>query len=194
MKPIHWRRTVLGRYLRHLPRPKHFRGTWIHRCCGDRLLASELWTPTRQRFAAGLAVGSFFAMIPVPFQMLAAALIAYITRVNIPIAVTATWISNPLTYPVMMYAQYRLGCLLLAREPIHLKSEHLLAEISSAPVPYFAGVFPSAALMSLVVYPITLKLWDYGNALIQEAKRKREAMRLAKKTIAKPASPESSIH
>lgn len=193
MKPIHWRRTALGRYLRHLPRPKHFRGTWLHRCCGDRLLAAELWTPTRQRFAAGLAVGAFFAMIPVPFQMLAAALIAYITRVNIPIAVTATWISNPFTYPFVIFAQYCLGCFLLSREPIHLKSEHLLGEISKAPVPYFTGVFPSAILLALVLYPITLKVWTIGEAFLLNAKIQREAARLAKKGARQLDSTENAM-
>jgi uncharacterized protein (DUF2062 family) len=193
MKPIHWRRTALGKYLRHLPRPKQFRGTWLHRCCGDRLLASELWTPTRQRFAAGLAVGAFFAMIPVPFQMLAAALIAYITRVNIPIAVAATWISNPFSYPVVIYAQYRLGCFILSREPIQLHGEHLLGEISKAPVPYFTGVFPSAAILALVLYPITLKVWDWGYAWIHAAKVKREAAQFAKKAAPASCSTENAV-
>lgn len=193
MKPIHWRRTALGRYLRHLPRPKHFRGTWLHRCCGDRLLAAELWTPTRQRFAAGLAVGAFFAMIPVPFQMPASALIAYITRVNIPIAVAATWISNPFTYPVVVFAQYRLGCFLLSREPIHLQSEHLLGEISKAPVPYFTGVLPSAILLALVLYPITLKVWNIGEAFLMKAKFQREAVRLGKKAAPTQKSAENAV-
>ena len=157
------------------------------------MLAAELWTPTRQRFAAGLAVGAFFAMIPVPFQMLAAAMIAYITRVNIPIAVAATWISNPFSYPFVIYAQYRLGCFMLSREPMHLQSEHLLGEISKAPVPYFTGVFPSAALLAVVVYPLTLKAWDWGNEWIQNAKIKREAARLEKKSRAVRRSVESPI-
>ena len=57
MKPIHWRRTKLGKYLRHLPRRKHIKGTMVHRLFGDRLFDSELWHPTRQRFASGMALG-----------------------------------------------------------------------------------------------------------------------------------------
>ena len=45
--------------------------------------------------------------------MLAAALIAYLARVSIPAAIASTWISNPLTTPLILYAQYNLGSLLV---------------------------------------------------------------------------------
>jgi uncharacterized protein (DUF2062 family) len=157
------------------------------------LLSPDLWAPTRQRFAAGLAVGAFFSMIPVPFQMIASALISYITRVNIPIAVTATWISNPFSYPFIIYIQYRLGCFLLDREPIQLQAEHLLGEISKAPVAYFTGVFPSAVILVLIVYPITLKAWDLGHLMIHRAKLKRDAARLAKLANRAPEPSENAM-
>ena len=124
------------------------------------MFAQELWQPTRQRFAAGMAVGAFFALLPLPIQMLGAALAAYITRVNIPAAIAATWISNPLTFPVCVYAQYRIGCFLIHREPIHFKSDEMLAIFKSAPWPFLVGVVPSALLLALIVYPLTLFIWD----------------------------------
>jgi uncharacterized protein (DUF2062 family) len=176
MKPIHWRRTKIGKYLRHLPRPKHIRGTWIHRCCGERLFAPELWHPTRQRFAAGMAVGAFFAMMPpLPFQMLGAALIAYITRVNVPAALAATWISNPFTFPICVYVQYRLGCFLLKREPAQLDMDNIVASLASAPMPYLFGILPSAFLLSIIVYPVTLLIWDWATAGIHASKERRQA-------------------
>jgi uncharacterized protein (DUF2062 family) len=172
MKPIHWRRTKLGKYLRHMPRAKHIRGTWLHRRLGERLFAPELWHPTRQRFAAGMAVGAFFALLPLPIQMLAAALMAYITRVNIPAAIAGTWISNPLTFPFCVYAQYRIGCLLTAREAIGFRSHDAFSMLSHAPMPFFVGIVPTALLLAIIVYPLTLLIWDLTATGVQKTHMK----------------------
>lgn len=174
MKPIHWRRTKLGKYLRHLPRRKHIKGTMVHRLFGDRLFDSELWHPTRQRFASGMALGAFFALMPpLPFQMLGAGIIAYITRVNVPAAMTGTWISNPFTTPFIVYFQYRLGCLMMGREPIHIADGQLLSALAAAPLPYMIGVLPSATILALVSYPLTLVFWDLIFSRIEAAKKRK---------------------
>ena len=160
MKPIQWRRGRLGPYLRHMPRVKHIRGTWLHRRLGERLFDPHLWHPTRQRFAAGVAVGSFFALMPAPFQMLAAGLIAYITRVNIPAAIAATWISNPITFPICVYVQYWVGSLILGKGVSDIPTTDLIAVVKHAPVPFLVGAFPTAAALAIIVYPVTLFLWD----------------------------------
>jgi len=173
MKPIHWRRTRFGRYLRHMPRAKHIRGTWLHRRLGDRLFDNELWHPTRQRFAAGMAVGAFFAMMPAPFQMLAAAMIAYFTRVNVPAAFAGTWISNPFTMAFCIYSQYWIGSLILGRSPTDVPTHDLMALIKAAPVPFFVGVIPVAMLLAAVVYPLTLVIWDWAHARLEARRLKR---------------------
>lgn len=164
MKPAQWRRGRFGRFLRHLPRAKNIRGTWLHRRLGDRLFAPELWQPTRQRFAAGAAVGSFFALMPAPFQMLAAGLIAYITRVNVPVAIAATWISNPFTFPFFVYIQYWIGCLILGRGMTGIPTTNLVEVLKHAPVPFLVGAFPAAAALAIIVYPLTLVLWDWTHS------------------------------
>jgi uncharacterized protein (DUF2062 family) len=177
MKPIQWRRTKLGKYLRHLPRRKHIKGTFVHRLFGDRLFESELWHPTRQRFASGMALGAFFALMPpLPFQMVGAGIIAFITRVNVPAALAGTWISNPFTTPFIVYLQYRLGCLMMGREPIHIAEGQLLSSLASAPLPYMLGILPSATVLALVSYPLTLIFWDLIHSRL-EAARKRKAQR-----------------
>jgi uncharacterized protein (DUF2062 family) len=176
MKPIHWRRSRIGKYLRHIPRPKHIRGTWVHRIFGDRMFESELWHPTRTRFAAGMAVGAFFSMMPpLPIQMIGAAVIACITRVNVPAALVGTWISNPFTFLFCAYWQYRIGCFLLGREPGDLQMDHIKATLASAPLPYFAGIIPAGILMALISYPLTLMAWDWVTARIEISKKRRAA-------------------
>lgn len=111
-----------------------------------------------------MAVGAFFSMIPAPGQTLGAALIAYFTRVNVPAAVAATWISNPLTMPVCIYVQYRIGSLILGHGPSEVPTHDILELLKQAPIPFLVGVLPSAALLSLIVYPLTLLLWDVFGA------------------------------
>jgi len=114
-----------------------------------------------------MAVGAFFALIPSPGQTLGAALLAYFTRVNVPAAVAATWISNPLTMPFLIYAQYRLGCLLLGHGPTDVPTHDLWEMVQKAPIPFLVGVLPSAAILSMIVYPLSLVLWDFFTARIR---------------------------
>jgi len=180
MKPLQWRRTRLGRYLRHLPRAKQIRGTWIHRMFGDRLFANELWHPTGQKFATGMAIGAFFALMPLPIQMIAAALAAFFLRANIPAAIAGTWISNPFTFPFCVYFQYRLGCFLTGREPMHFKDPDLLSSLSGAPMPFLVGIIPAGLLLAAATYPVTLILWEWSKRSIHAAKKRRLEMLAAK--------------
>lgn len=111
-----------------------------------------------------MAVGAFFAMLPAPGQTIGAGLIAYFTRVNLPVAVAATWISNPLTMPLCIYVQYRLGSLILGHWQAEIPTHDLIELLKKAPIPFLVGVLPSAAILSLVVYPLTLLIWDIVNA------------------------------
>jgi len=148
------------------------RGTWLHRKLGDRLFAIEMWQPERARFASGCAIGVFFSMMPLPFQMLAAALIAYLARVSIPAAIASTWISNPLTTPMILYAQYNLGSLLVRGSAGATPKDDVLALLSDAPLPLLAGAFISGAILSLAAYPLALAGWDWFGGRFLRPRRK----------------------
>lgn len=77
------------------------------------VLQPELWRFTRRSVPRGIALG-FFLGVLIPFaHSVLAALLAVVVRANVPVAVTATWISNPFTWLVMWPLAYRLGRLLL---------------------------------------------------------------------------------
>ncbi len=64
--------------------------------------------------ALGMAVGIFVAIMPIiPFQTLVAFGLAFIVRGSKSAAVLGTWLSNPLTIPLVYFANYKVGCLLL---------------------------------------------------------------------------------
>jgi uncharacterized protein (DUF2062 family) len=106
-----------------------------------------MWQPERGRFAFGCALGVFFAMMPVPFQMVAAALLAFLVRVNIPAAVACTWASNPLTTPLILFSQDSLGSLVLGVGTDQRKEE-MLALLAQAPWPLLVGAFISGTILS----------------------------------------------
>jgi len=69
----------------------------------------RLWGIRRRTVVPAVAIGFFVAYLPTPGHMLMAALLALLFRVNIPVAVLATWISNPVTMGPMYYFAYRFG-------------------------------------------------------------------------------------
>jgi len=56
-----------------------------------------LWVAHRRRVALGAAVGLAVGVIPLPTQMVLAALAAIAVRANVAAAIAATWLTNPLT-------------------------------------------------------------------------------------------------
>jgi uncharacterized protein (DUF2062 family) len=82
---------------RHLSRL----GTFLHH--------PNLWHLNRRSVAGGVAVGMFSGLIPGPIQMLAAALISIPLRVNLPVAMAATWYTNPFTIGPLYFAAYEIG-------------------------------------------------------------------------------------
>jgi len=69
----------------------------------------NLWHLNRHSVARAFFVGLFCAFLPLPFQMVIAAMIAIPFRANIPISVALVWISNPLTMGPLYYACYLVG-------------------------------------------------------------------------------------
>ena len=70
-------------------------------------------------FAIGLAV----AMTPIYGHMLLAAILAIWLRANLALSVVLVWVSNPLTFPLVLFAEYWLGAQILGvEEKINLAS------------------------------------------------------------------------
>jgi uncharacterized protein (DUF2062 family) len=80
---------------------------------GQRLAEPRLWHLNRRSIAFGLAVGLFVAFMPILGQMFVAAALAILVRVNLPIAVMAVWVTNPVTIAPIYFFSYRLGAYIL---------------------------------------------------------------------------------
>ncbi len=98
------------RFRRLIPSKEKLEGGRLHRFLGERLFAHDLWHFTRRSVAGGMALGVFIAMTPtIGIHMTAAVLAALVLRVNIPVAVAACWIVNPVNAPFVYYMEYKVG-------------------------------------------------------------------------------------
>ncbi len=69
----------------------------------------NLWHLNRHSVAGGVAAGLFGGLVPGPFQMLMAALLAILFRVNLPVAAVTTLYTNPVTWGPLILAAYTIG-------------------------------------------------------------------------------------
>ena len=91
-------------------------GASWRRWLGRAFHEPALWHPTRRSVAGGVAVGLFVSWIPVPLQMLLAAVLASVVRVHVPVSMVMVWFTNPLTIGPLLYAAWRTGSTLLGRD------------------------------------------------------------------------------
>lgn len=100
-------------FRRHLPSHDTIRehrwvrpfGAWLHH--------PNLWHLHRRSVAGGVAIGLFCGLIPGPLQMISAALMAIVFRVNLPVAMFTTLYTNPLTILPLYVVAYEYGALLV---------------------------------------------------------------------------------
>ncbi len=102
-----WRKRWFRRQRRF---KRSMRGGRLHAILGRHAFHPKVWRSDKRAIAGGLAVGLFTAFTPtIPFQMLLAAVAAIAFKVNLPIALTACWVTNPLTAVPIYMAARKLG-------------------------------------------------------------------------------------
>lgn len=135
---------------------------WI-KLLGPRLQDPSLWHINRRSCSLAVALGVFCAFIPVPFQMLIAAVIAIWVRVNILITVPMVWISNPVTMGPMYYFCYLVGVEILGERAaafdFELSFEWLLNELAVIWQPFLLGCFVVGLVTSIACFVLVRILW-----------------------------------
>ena len=133
---------------------------------GTLLHDPNLWHFNRRSIAKAFAVGLFFMMMPVPFQMALAASVAIIVRSNLPISVALVWISNPVTMPPIFYFAYKFGAWVLQTPEVEfsfeLSMDWLLNGMSAIWVPFLFGCVFLGAILSLLGYAGIRLLWRWS--------------------------------
>jgi uncharacterized protein (DUF2062 family) len=168
-----------------LPHPRIITNNRLIKLFGPRLQDPGLWHINRKSFCGAVAIGVFFSFIPVPFQMLLAAVSAIILRFNILVAVPLVWISNPVSMVPMFYFCYRIGAAIL---DIHtddfnfeLSSDWLLTELLEIWQPFLLGCLVVGLVAAIFSYYLMHFLWRYH--LWTRIKNRRRRIRRIKNKL-----------
>ena len=125
---------------------------------GEAFDRRQLWHVTRHSVAKAVAVGIFAAYLPIPFEMIVAAVLAFILKANLPISVLLIWISNPFTWAILWGPPYMLGAALLGQpeEPIEAMTRDWIEQHYEA---LLLGCSLTGAAMAVAAYFSILLLW-----------------------------------
>ncbi len=146
-----------------MPSPARFKEHAHLKFLGDHLHDPNLWHLNRHSIAGAVAVGLFTAFIPLPFQMVIAAALAIVFRVNLPISVVLVWITNPLTVgPIFIFA-YKIGAWVLNVPPsgfqFELNSQWVTSELARVWKPLLTGSLVLSILSAGLGYFVTKLTW-----------------------------------
>lgn len=147
---------------RFLPDAHYFKGQRSLRFL-TRLMDPNVWHLNRRSVAGGIWIGLFFAFLPLPIQMPMSAATAIWTRVNLPLAVISTWVSNPLTFYPIYYFNFSVGCLLTGIDGTWAAADFsvsaIFGEASRLAWPLLLGSFVVGTMAATAGYWIVRLLW-----------------------------------
>jgi len=154
------------KYLRrYLPPASRLRQHWLLKRLGHRILHPRLWHLNRRSVSGATGLGLFVAFVPLPFQFILAGLGALWFRVNLPLAVTLIFITNPLTMGPAFYACYRVGTWILGRPEQGLGQHYtptlawLIQQLSRIWAPLLTGSLVIATLSGVLGYALVQLAW-----------------------------------
>lgn len=150
---------------RYLPDPRKIRDHKHLRVFGTLLHDPNLWHLNRRSASGAFAVGLFMAFVPMPFQMIPAAALAIMLRVNLPISVALVWLTNPVTMPPVFYFCYSLGAWILDT-PMHAVGydfswEWITTELTRVWKPFLLGSFLVAGVSAAIGFFGIRGLWRW---------------------------------
>ena len=156
---------ILQRYASH--RAKVNLG-WLDKHLHDPCL----WNWNRKSTSKAFAVGLFCAFLPMPFQMVVAAVLAVFFSANILLSIALVWVTNPITMGPIFYFLYKLGCIVLDTkiDPNFSFSLDYLQEVITSGLPaLLVGSFIFATTSAIVGY--TAIQWMYRHKVVKRIKR-----------------------
>jgi len=181
-------------FRKYLPSHQSIRENRYLRFFGSALQHHNLWHLHRKSVAGGVAVGMFCGLIPGPLQMLSAAVLAILFRVNLPVAAIVTWYTNPVTILPLYYVAYKLGLFVTASRstpppPLDLELFYLPVTqwipaighwFALMGKPFAAGLVLLALILAVAGYLLVLAGWR-AHVVLTWRKRQRSRSPLTPK-------------
>lgn len=151
---------------RYLPTPEAIKNIKGFGFLGKWLQDPNIWHLNRHSVAKAFVIGLFWMAIPIPSQMIAAAIFAVLFRANLPLSVALVWISNPLTMAPIFYFNYVVGSLILgekADDDFHfeLSWDWLINTLGELWLPLYLGSAVVGIALGLISYLVIHFLWRH---------------------------------
>jgi len=175
------------------------RSRWVKPFAG-RVLRSELWRFTRRSVPRGVALGMLVGII-VPFgQLLFASLLCLPVRANVPVAALTTFVTNPVTTPLIWVFAYKVGSWLLQVDAMtvvapvnsaiqHSQFDDMLQWLTGATLVTAFGLVVVAVIAAAISYLATSFAWRGWIA----RKRRARIVRMRAVRLARLAETEAGL-
>ena len=121
----------------------------------------SLWRLNRRSVPRAVAIGLFVGFLIPLGQFVAAALLALPLRANVPLSAAATLVTNPLTFPPIYFAAYKLGAL-ISRPWVDIDAQAatgLLADLLNVSGQTALGLLVLAVVSSASAFAIAALFW-----------------------------------
>ncbi|OUR69035.1 ATP-binding protein [Marinomonas sp. 42_23_T18] len=151
-------------FKKYIPQPDKLKNNKILALLGNKIYDQDLWHLNRKSVAKAFLNGLFWAALPMPLQMLAAALFAIPLKANIPLSIALVWISNPITMPFLFYCNYLIGTLIVGSNhasDFQLSIEWIWSKLEHIWLPLYVGSLITGIISGIVGYLTILILWRH---------------------------------
>jgi hypothetical protein len=141
---------------------------------GEHLHNPNLWHLNRHSAALACAVGLFTMYLPIPGQMIVAAVLALFVGANLPLSVVLVWITNPLTWGPMFYPAYKLGAWILGTEnKVNPEGFNLLTEMGDIFWPLLIGSLIFGSVLAVLGYFGMQAVWRWATVKRWQKRKQR---------------------
>jgi hypothetical protein len=170
-------------FKRYMPHPDRIKANKSLRFLGALIHDPNLWHLNRHSVSRAVAIGLFWAMIPMPMQMVAAALVAIPARANLPISVGLVWLTNPITMPPVFYCSYKLGAWMTDTPTMRMPDQITLSWVSHMLQTHWQPLLLGSVVLGLLLaglgYLVTNTYWHWW---VRRSWRKRQEQRRINKS------------
>lgn len=169
---------------RYMPKPDTLRRQRSLRLLAPLLTDPRLWLLTRRSVANAFSVGLFCAMLPIPFQMIIAALGARLTRCNLALSVGLVWVTNPLTMPLIFYGNYLIGAFFLGspvrKAPTRISTRWVAEQMQDIMPALALGSLLSAIALAIIANVGIRLIWRWNVSRNWRQRRLKRQQRRAR--------------
>lgn len=167
---------------------------------GRQLTQPKIWYINRKSITKAMFIGTFFGLMPIPLHTFLIIFAVLLFRVNLPLSLAMSWISNPLTIVPIIYLSFWTGAQIFQVKMIDQtmlmgvlhQVAHYITHFGQGHIDFslakilMVGMITVAFIGALILSILTHLFWRYS---VKKAWRKRKRkMALQSNTALTPNS------